>query len=259
MKTLLLLISTVSLALSSPIPDFPFLFVAGNASEEVPTADAAITFSIKNENQQSDLGEKALQEANRSLRLLLRANGVSDKDIRVSDVRKQRVSKDPFDAAKKQVYFEFSQDFTIEIKDLTLYPKLAELLIGSEKVSGFDSSFSGGDLANVKKRLRIAAIKDARANAQILADASEVRVAGVQSISEFDFSRIGGLIGEGSYESPNLPPGRNEVYKVPPTIRESFSVNMLFRLAGKETRTEPTGTGQPATQPADKVKPAEQD
>jgi uncharacterized protein len=231
MKTLLLLLLATSVAIASPIPDFPFLFVGGHSSEDVPTARARVTFSIENENELSDAGEAALQAASRSLMALLKEHGVNDKDIDASKVWKHRVSKDPFDDAKKQIYFKFSQDFEVAITDLTIYPKLAETFIGSDKVSGFNSYFYGANMREVTKRLRIEALKDARENAETLATASGTTLGPIHSVSELDHSELGELIGQETYDPPNLPPGRNEVYEVPPTVRESFYVRVLYRLA----------------------------
>lgn len=231
MKTLLLLLLATSVAISSPIPDFPFLFVGGNSSEDVPTSRAQITFSIENENELSEAGEAALQAASKAVMALLRESGVKDKDIDASVVRKDRVSKDPFDDEKKQIYFKFRQDFEVRITDLSIYPKLAEKFIGSDKVSGFSSYFYGGDMREVTNRLRLAALKDAKANAQTLAEASGTTLGKIHSVSELDYSELGELIGQEQYDPPNLPPGSNEVYEVPPTVSQSFYVRVLYRLA----------------------------
>lgn len=231
MKTLLLLLLAASVTIASPVPDFPFLFVGGNSSEDVTTSRARISFSIENENELSESGEASLQAASRALMALLRENGVKDKDINASVVRKTRVSKDPFDDGKKQIYFKFSQDFEVMITDLSIYPKLAKSFIGSDKVSGFNSYFYGGDMRAVTKRLRVAALKDAQVNAQTLAEASGTALGQIHSISELDHSELGELIGQETYDPPNLPPGRNEVYEVPPTVSTSFYVRVLYRLA----------------------------
>lgn len=233
MKALLalaLLIMT-PLAIGSPIPDFPFLFVGGHASEDVPTTRARITFGIENENEQSEVGEATLQKANMAMMALLKENGILEKDIVASDVSKSRVSKDPFKDDERQVYFKFSQSFDVTITDLSRYPKLAELFIGSDAVSGFNSYFYGGNLREVTTRLRVVALKDARDNAETLASASGTSLGVIHSISEHDYSALGELIGAETYDPPNLPPGRNEVYKVPPTVRQSFNVRVLYRLA----------------------------
>ena len=108
MKVLLALLILIAapLTVGSPIPDFPFLFVGGHASEDVPTARARITFNIENENEKSEIGEAELQKANIAMMTLLRESGIPEKDIDASDVRKRRVSKDPFDEEKKQILVE---------------------------------------------------------------------------------------------------------------------------------------------------------
>lgn len=236
MKPILaILILIVSpLAFGSPIPDFPFLFVGGHAVEDVPTALAQITFSIENENEKSEIGEAELQQASIAMVALLKEKGIPEKDIEASDVRKSKVSKDPFDESKKQVYFQFSQSFVVMVRDISLYPKLAEIFIGSDKVSNFSSNFYAGDLKEVRKRLRVAALKDARATAETLTEASGTKLGQIHSISEYDHSSLSELIGAENYDPPQLPPGRNEAYKVPPTIRESFHIRVLYRLSSEK-------------------------
>jgi len=162
---------------------------------------------------------------------LLKEHGVNGKNIDSSEVRKNRVSKDPFDKDKKQIYFRFTQSFDVSITDLSLYPKLAEKFIGSDEVSGFRSYFYSGNLREVTKRLRIAAIKDARESALTITAASGTTLGAIHSISELDYSELGEFIGQETYDPPELPPGRNEVYNVPPTVRESFYVRIVYRLA----------------------------
>jgi uncharacterized protein len=131
---------------------------------------------------------------------LLKENGIPEKDIEASDVRKSRVSKDPFDDSKKQIYFQFSQSFDVTIRDLSLYPKLAEIFIGSDKVSNFSSNFYASDLKEVRKRIRVAALKDARESAETLVAASGTKLGQIHSISEFDHSALGELIGAENYD-----------------------------------------------------------
>jgi uncharacterized protein len=239
----LLLFTVASVVSASPIPDFPFLFVGGHASEQVPTARAQISFSIQNENEKSQDGETELQKASIAMKTLLKENGIPEKDIDASDVSKRRVSKDPFDEEKKQVYFEFSQSFVVTITDLKLYPKLAEMFIGSDKVSGFNSSFYAGNLRDVRKRLRVEALKDAKENAETIAKAAGTTLGVIHSISELDHSELAELIGAESYHPPNLPPGLNEVYQVPPTVNKSFYVRVLYRLpTGENDKTQKSKT-----------------
>jgi uncharacterized protein len=146
MKFIFTLFAFVSGAIASPIPDFPFLYIKGQAVEHVPTEAARIRFNITNENEDAKAGESALQEANRAIVAALKEIGIADSHVTTSDVRKRKATKRNADGDSEKAYFEFTKDFQVVVTNLKLYPVLAERFIGSNDVGQFDVSFYAGDL-----------------------------------------------------------------------------------------------------------------
>lgn len=249
MKVILTLIAVVSGAIASPIPDFPFLYIRGQATEHVPTKWARISFNISNENEDAKAGEAALQKANLAIVAALKEIGIADSDVITSDVRKRKATKRDADEGSEKSYFEFTKDFQVSVANLELYPLIAERFIGSNDVGQFDVSFYGGDLTEVDKRLRIAAVKDAREQAETLASATGVELGGIHSVSDCDVGELYKLIGYDDSRMVHSMADRNVVYEVPPTVPQWFEVRILYRLRTHNHKAEQDGGGKPATRP----------
>jgi len=98
--------------------------------------------------------------------------------------------------------------------------------------------FSATNRDEVIEKLRKAAFADAKRAARNIAEASGETLGRIHSASEMPYSDLGQLVGESSgMELMSAgASASDEVYVVPPTVSESFSVNVLFRL---EPGTEP--------------------
>ncbi|MBC7838763.1 MAG: SIMPL domain-containing protein, partial [Nitrospiraceae bacterium] len=100
----------------------------------------------------------------------------------------------------------------------------------SNDVTKYDVEFSATNRKEIIGRLRKAAFADARKSAEDIAKASGERLGRIHSASEMPYSDLGKLVGEDSGSvlySVGIP---EEVYEIPPTVPESFHVNVLFRL-----------------------------
>ena len=265
MKTLIILLGLSCALMGSPIPEFPFIFVEGKASEELPTTVATIRFQVAKYSRVSEQGESTLSEASKAIRKALRDLGIKDKDINASEVSKReeygefpqfQKKEEPFDPTQlpplddkddssptksKEAYFSFSQQFVIQISELKLYPDLARHLMRSGDVSRYDVEFSATNRKEVIDKLRRAAFADAKRAALEIAEASGERLGKIHSASEMPYSELSQLVGEdprsgidyaGSFSEDN-------VYEIPPTVPESFRVYVLFRLApDKDPKSE---------------------
>jgi uncharacterized protein len=252
MKVLFTLFAFASAAIASPIPDFPFLYIKGQAVEHVPTKSARITFDITNENEDAKAGEVALQEANRAVVAALKEIGIADSAVDTSDVIKRKVDKRDTNGESQKAYFEFTKNFQVTVDNLELYPVLAERFIGSNDVGNFDVRFYAGDLREVDKRLRIAAVKDANEQAEVLASAAGVELDGIHSVSDCDVGELSSLMGYEEGISLASPVGRDAVYKVPQTVPHFFGIRILYRLSTNNNKAKHAGADQPATRPETK-------
>lgn len=231
MKLLLLLLFTIPTLLhASPIPDFPFFYVVGHAHEDLETARATISFDIEIESENAEQGELKLKASNRSVLKILRDLGVKDVEIDTSQIKKRRVSETS-DEEERQVYFRFTQEFSVDVYDLKKYPKLAEKLISSSNVSSFDSSFYAKNGPDVVMRLRKTACKNAKANAIAIAEANDVKLGMIHSASEVPYEKLYSLIGGQPWGGSSycVSPS-NPIYEVPATVRRHFQIYAIYRI-----------------------------
>lgn len=236
MKILITLLGIPTVLCASPIPEFPFLYVEGEAHEDVPTQSVRITFSIVIDSEMPDAGEEELKSASRAVMTLLRKIGVQDHEIDASEVRKRRRGPSAFEKRSSQeVYFSFIQEFILESSNLKLYPDLAEQLIGSKEVSHFESDFFGDAGPEFTERLRRNAFKDAKGKAVAMAAAGGATVGRMYSASEEpleDLERlIGGYVGPGPSTDTSY---REKVYEVPSTVSRAYRVFVLYRITDGE-------------------------
>ena len=175
---------------ASPIPDFPFIYVVGEATEDVPTGYAHLFFKISTSSTDAERGEEELRKISAKVMTLLKEMGVKDDEIDASDIGKTQYrgrKNDPFGAPdvgadpEMEDKIQITQEFQITIEDLKLYPDLVGKLIAHGDVERFSSSFSIADTDAVMRRLRTKAIKDARVQAGEIADAAGVELGALPS------------------------------------------------------------------------------
>jgi uncharacterized protein YggE len=97
MKIITAILVLASIAIGSPIPDFPFLYVTGSAYENLPTTHATIRFSIQIEAKLSDDGEKRLQTSSKAIMSILLELGVAKSEIVSYEVEKHQSSRERSD------------------------------------------------------------------------------------------------------------------------------------------------------------------
>ncbi len=255
MRTLSIVLALASSLFGSPIPDFPFIYVQGDASEYVPTSLVTIKFHVLKSSRSSVEAEKALGDSSKAIKEALRGLGVENPDINASEILKRQETGEfpptmekegpgtlpdlrPLDEKEeskkpkdKETFFTVEQQFVLRIKNLKLYPNLAQYLMRSNDVTRFDVEFSATNRKEIIGRLRKAAFADARQSAEDIAKASGEKLGRIHSASEMPYSALGHLVGEDSGSNSSYGAAiPNEVYEVPPTVFESFEVNVLFRL-----------------------------
>lgn len=274
-----MLLCLTSCLVGSPIPDFPFIYVKGQAYENIPTNLAIIRFEVDKNSRVSEEGESALSNANKAIKKELLGLGVKEKDINATEIQKTEeygefpqfknkvkseddslVAPIPLEeetepSKKKEAYFSFTQQFAIQLTDLKLYPQIARALMRSSDVSFYRVQFSATNQKAVIQKLRKEAFADAKRAAQELAEASGETLGKVHSVSEMPHSDLTDLIGQddsGSMLSCGAPVS-GPIYEVPATVTEYFDLIVLFRIEQNVTASEKEDdTPAPATTPTPK-------
>ena len=279
MKTLLMLLCLTSCLVGSPIPDFPFIYVKGQAYENIPTNLAIIRFEVDKNSRVSEEGESALSNANKAIKKELLGLGVKEKDINATEIQKTEeygefpqfknkvkseddslVAPIPLEeetepSKKKEAYYSFTQQYVIQLTDLKLYSQIVRSLMRSDHVSQYRVHFSATNRKDVVQKLRKEAFADAKRAAQELADASGETLGRLHSVSEMPHSDLSDLIGGDDSDSMLYAGSAVSVpiYEVPATVTEYFDLIVLFRIEQNVTASEKEDdTPAPATTPTPK-------
>jgi hypothetical protein len=150
----------------------------------------------------------------------IRKLGIADKDIATANVSLNPVYDYPANATPKIRGYQLNNTITITVRDLA---KISDVLddgvaAGANSVDGI--SFDVADRAAAEAQAREAAVKDAKAKADTLANGLGVRITGVASVSESVSTPIwyeqsfGAVAADKAAETPVLPGSTDVVISV---------------------------------------------
>ena len=150
----------------------------------------------------------------------VRKLGIADKDIATANVSLNPVYDYPNNAAPKIRGYQLNNTITITVRDLA---KISDVLddgvaAGANSVDGI--SFDVADRAAAEAQAREAAVKDAKAKADTLANGLGVRITGVASVSESVSTPVwygpypSAMAGDKAAETPVLPGSTDVVISV---------------------------------------------
>lgn len=119
----------------------------------------------------------------------VKAFGVDKKDVRTSDFSLSANYVYPKDQPARVVGYTVSSSLEITVKRIEDASRLLDALIasGANRVEGVTFDFS--NRAALLDQARDAAVRDAKRRAQIMASAADIRLGGLQSLSENVSSR----------------------------------------------------------------------
>lgn len=173
---------------ASSLPDFPFIGVKGVAETEVTPDIATISFGFLEFNESS--AEEALEviklKSDKVIELA-REMGVPDKAITSTGIDNEivrEVNRDRGYNRTNILGYEISQGFIIEIKDLSIYSEFVDKLISVGNVDRIRPTFDISNRKEVLRELVQEAGKDARNNADDLANAMDVKIKSVYAINQ---------------------------------------------------------------------------
>ncbi len=158
--------------------------VAGSGKVTVIPDMATIRLGVVVERKTAKEAREAAAAAMTKVVDAVRKLGIVDKDIATASVSLNPVYDYPNNATPKIRGYQLNNTITITVRDLD---KLSDVLdngvtSGANSVDGI--SFDVADRAAAEAKAREAAVKDARAKADTLANGLGVRITGVASVSE---------------------------------------------------------------------------
>lgn len=227
--------AVVTTATASPLPDYPFVFVSGSADVKLPPDTCQISLQITVRDKNSTNGLQTVETRSAEVLALLAKNEVKKEDIVAYEI-----SKDILRDKEKQDHFEFlgyeitrRMEFTLH--DLKQYEPIMAALLTLPDVTDTMTSFDRTDRKTVEARLTTQAVADARAKAELLAQAAGQRIAKLRAISQNDFDNLAAEfgLGENEHRRPTMLtplPSGSQLLFIPTTIEFEDSVSILYEI-----------------------------
>ncbi|MEX0899392.1 MAG: SIMPL domain-containing protein [Gammaproteobacteria bacterium] len=234
MRTALLLLILSLLVACAPSGDSsgelvgPRVSVQGEAKVEVVPDQLAVQFSV---TQLADEVADATASVNRRTAAALQA--ARDAGVAEEDLRALAVTVQPqWDWREGEQLFrghEATRVVRMKVRDIEVWPALLNALVeaGVDRIDSVEPSHSNQQMI-ARQALR-AAVEDARARADVLADAAGAEVTEVFSIAETGRNYTVAERSESRLQALAAPPPPEDAYE-PGTITLTTNVHATFRL-----------------------------
>ena len=237
---LVLLLSTTFATLASPLPDFPFVTVSGESSSQVSPDVATIRLQALVFDKKAANAQEQLTETTANLVTLLEQNDIALNKISSDQVRKRakRARNNKSYEELEILGYELSQQFTIEVDDITKYPVLSNELAKMANVVGISSQFDVSNKQDIEIELIAEAGMKARIKAKQMAAGLGVKLGDVFAINDTGsfqtFFATFGLesesYGYNTREELASTKSMSRASFIPEYIEISKRVNVVYRL-----------------------------
>jgi uncharacterized protein YggE len=169
---------------ASDVPPEHTIAVTGSGKVTVVPDMATISLGVVTERSSAKAAREAAAAVMQRVVTAVRKLGIADKDIATSDVSLNAIYSYPANAAPRIRGYQLQNTVSVTVRDLK---NLSDVLdggvnAGATAVNGI--SFDVADRAAAEATAREAAVKDAKAKADTLANGLGVRIAGVSSVAE---------------------------------------------------------------------------
>jgi hypothetical protein len=237
MIALLGLISAVPVVQASPLPDYPFIFVHGEAEAKLAPDIARVSYRIKASDKTSINVLSVIEACSLETLTILATNGIKKEDVVGFEVEKNAVRKRDKETYEELEIIGYNMNRRIEftLRDLSKYEVVISHLLKSPNVTDIKTEFDRTDRSKVEEKLLADAISDAKHKADLMAKGSEQRIKGIKAISQLGFNILGETFGFGNfgYDSDLLsiksPPER-ELLFIPATIEFRSRIFLIYEL-----------------------------
>jgi uncharacterized protein YggE len=228
-----------SSAHAATIPDYPFVYVTGEAQESIPPDIADATFTVMVEGPDAAIAERAVQSRVADVLDVLHAAGMSTDQIDASGLAKEAVTTDESEKGPVVIRgYRVSRQFSLRIIDLRGWPRVASHLLESPNISELQVTFGRSDSKSIEATLVDKAAQDAQEKAQRLAKSFGRHAGVVMALSQSQFADMGPIFGMGPEEgvapAPEAVMVSGQLHDsslfVPRTIQLSIEVHAVVKL-----------------------------
>lgn len=185
LASLMLLCSALQLQ-ASPLPDFPFVTVTGESSRQVAPDIATVQLQLLVFNKRAQAAQTELEATTSKLLQTLQRLDIDFKKISSEQVNKRtkRSRKNSSYEELDILGYELSQQFKIELEDLTKYPQLSTDLLKMENLVGVSTRFDLSNKEDIEIELIAEAGSKAKNKAKLMASGLGVKLGQVFAMND---------------------------------------------------------------------------
>ena len=169
-------------AFAGPLPTTPYVQVTGHGSLTVVPDMARVTVSVAKTDKDLALARGDVEQRAAAVIAAAHKLGIAERDISAARIsiwpEYQRQNNSQVFAGQ-----HVSRNIVITLRDLTRYADLVAALIKAG-VTTFDTALDRSDVATLRRQALAQAVEDAHARALALAQAAQVNLGAVYSITE---------------------------------------------------------------------------
>lgn len=199
MKLLLaaLLCLPLSLFAQGGLPDRPYIYVEGEAGVVKPADMVTLRFSLTAQNADQAKANQEVQANATKVLGMLDARKIAEKDVTAENLQSAPEYDGEGDTPRtrgKLIGYSVTRDFSVEIRDVSIFPKLVDELLA---IPGTEFSRIDSDLSNEKEmetEVEQKALTNARERAERTLNAMGMKIDSVFAVSPVAFPEISSKI-----------------------------------------------------------------
>lgn len=237
-----LVLFPISVFAEGGLPDRPYIYVEGKAEIQRPADFVTLRFDLVARAPDQPKANEEVQSKANKIFASLKERKIADKDVIAEDLRSEPEFEHDDDYSTKRgklIGYKVTRPFQVKVRDLSVFPKLADELIGGEGVefSGIEGGLSKEKGKQIEAEVWQKALANAREQAETTLKPLSMKIDSVFAVSSAAFLAISGKIftEEGvAYERRNSVPMAEETgppqYKVAP-IAITRSVHVIHLIS----------------------------
>jgi uncharacterized protein YggE len=237
----ILLCAFATFTKAADMPEFPFVFVYGNAEREMKPNMAVMNLDIVVYHVNPTNGLSKLNETTSSVASFLMSQGVDQNDIISFDINKSIERKRKDYEELEILGYTFSRNLRATIRDIEKYKDIAHVLQSMPNTKNIRTKFDRDDRSAISEELLIEATEDSKTRGARLAKAYGVSLGKIYAVSERGFHDIGIEFGMGEWAQLREKMERRPRYSsasqaqadimfLPQTITFKQRITAIFRL-----------------------------
>ena len=182
-KLLALILTLVLVCLAAGAMAETKITVSGSGNTLVPADTAVISLGVSARDRDVLKAQQKANEVIAAIRTILTENGIAPEDINTGYMNIYAMY-DYNDGMEEISSYNANSNLAIRVTDMTVIGQVIDLAFsaGANTLNGID--FSASDTGDAEETALKQAVADARAKAEILAEAAGLKITGIESISE---------------------------------------------------------------------------